>query len=156
MAFDDPSSGGTKQFVHEAAFATDALEFYRHSFTGPLEEQEAKLFNIFGIPPYPYRSDGISNFYRAVLNEVPKVISDYVPGGPNETFFVPNEAFEAAMKDSRIMSIVKQRVGKAIVNNIVQPIVQSFTDLVNTMKSRFSISRNPYGTEGSGPTYTGT
>lgn len=92
----------------------------------PTDERENVLFDCFGIPPYPFRTDGIYNFYRAVLNEVPKTLqaNGFASAG-NEIFFVPKDTFDNLVK-GRIGSLIKQTTG-----NMMK---KGFSKVVNFMK----------------------
>ena len=102
--------------------------------TVPMDEKENVLFDCFGIPPYPFRTDGIYNFYRAVLNEIPKTLqaNGFASAG-NEIFFVPKDTFDNLVK-GRIGSLIKQITGNML--------KKGFTKMVNYVKNR--ISNNEY------------
>lgn len=102
--------------------------------TVPMDEKENVLFDCFGIPPYPFRTDGIYNFYRAVLNEIPKTLqaNGFASAG-NDVFFVPKDTFDNLVK-GRIGSLIKQITGNML--------KKGFTKMVNYVKNR--ISNNEY------------
>ena len=112
----------------ENEYVDSVIEAYNRikDSTVPMDEKENVLFDCFGIPPYPFRTDGIYNFYRAVLNEIPKTLqaNGFASAG-NEIFFVPKDTFDNLVK-GRIGSLIKQTTG-----NMMK---KGFSKLVNFVK----------------------
>ena len=103
------------------------------------EDKEELLLSAFGIPPYPYRSNGVQNFFRAILNEIPKTLeqSGWLKATEN-IYFVPKTVFDTTMKGSRVWGMFKD-ITKRMLGWTFK---QTFKQLVGTFKNSKYSSQN--------------
>ena len=128
-------SGGT--LLNEKGFITRLQQDYQTALNSKDPDKiENFLYDAFGIPPYPFRSDGIYNFYKTVLNEIPKTLtSEGFTNAQDDIYFVPQDAYDSAMQKSRLGSILKQWTGAIIKKGFVK----GFNEIKNALtNSRYN------------------